>query len=171
MTTSIASLLGVFALLAGCTDDSSELAGDYETVSVTRQADGCGGARADEAVPDNLRWFRLSLVDTDAGTLLGYYMCFEPGSCSTDYDAYRSFGTGPDGWLTTIATAIEPGCTLQYRERTLASAGDTTIRIDDLLYRDIDPALSGDACSIEEARMRGTAMPCVEETVYLAEIR
>ncbi len=164
-------MLAVFALVAGCGDNSSEFGGDYETVRVTRQTDGCGGVGVEEAVPDNLHWFRLDTVDTEAGKLLGYYVCQDLGACLPEYDLYRSFGQGPDGWLTTVATAIDPGCTLQFRERKLSAVDAATIQIDDLLYREVDPSLSGDACAIEEARMRGTSMPCVEEVVYTAEAR
>lgn len=164
-------MLVVFALLAGCGDDSSDFDGDYETVSITKQAGGCDGQGVDEPIPDTSQWFRLDLVETEAGALLAYYVCQDVGACLPDYDLYRSFGKGPDGWLTTVATAIEPGCTLQYRERALSSVDDMTIQIDDRLYREVDPTLSGDACAIAEARMRGTAMPCVEQTISIAEQR
>jgi hypothetical protein len=164
-------MLGVFVLLAGCGDDSSDFDGAYETVSLTKQVDGCGGQGAEEPIPDTIHWFRLDLVETELGALLAYYACQDLGVCLAEYDLYRSFGKGPDGWLTTVATAIDPGCTLQYRERTLSSIDDTTILIDDRLYREVDPSLSGDACAIEEARMRGTAMPCTEQTLTIAERR
>ena len=54
--------------------------------------------------------------------------------------------------MTTIAIALEPGCTLRYRERTLDRLDDASIVIDDVAYEEIDPALTGDACSISEAR-------------------
>lgn len=160
--------ISIAALLAtGCGDDPSGFAGDYETLSVERGA--CGEVGTPEAIPDNAHWFRLADTENDAGALVAYYACFDAETCAEVYDLYRSFGRSADGWLTTVATAIDPGCTLQFRERRLVRIDDATIAIEDVLYRDVDPSLSGDACAIEEARRRGTSMPCVEQVVFVAD--
>jgi hypothetical protein len=162
--------VAIAILASGCGDDPSGFAGDYETVSTSVQSDGCGGVGTPEMVPDSLHWFRLGDVETDTGMLVGYFQCFDAESCSEMYDLYRSFGGGDDGgWLTTVSTAIDPGCTLQYRERILSRVDDMTIEIDDVLYQEVDPSLSGEACAIAEAKRRGTTMPCVKQTVYLAD--
>lgn len=135
------------------------------------QTGGCGGVGMQQAITDDVRWFRLADVESDAGQLVGYYACPSLGMCQPDYDLYRSFGKGADGWITTVSTAIDPGCTLQYRERALSRVDDTTIQIDDHLYAETDPSLSGDACSIDEARRRATAMPCTAQTTTLADAR
>jgi hypothetical protein len=141
--------------LAACTDGSG-FAGDYETVTSSAGA-----------VADDDHWFRLD--DTD--TLVAYYPCVAPGECRTEHDLYRSFGWADDRWETTIAIALEPGCTLRFRVRTLDWKSDTRIVIDDVAYEEIDPALTGDACSISEARRRGTSMPLASETELVAEMR
>ena len=146
-------------------------AGDYETVDVEHQADGCGQPTTPQPIGDDMHWFRLDDVTAATGPLVAYYPCSALGDCVADYDLYRSFGkTGAD-WMTTISAAFDPGCRLQYRERRLTRVDDTTIETDDLLYAEVDGSLSGDACSIAEAKQRGTSMPCVEETVSLADVR
>lgn len=171
MRTIIASLVATVAIVApGCSDDPSGFAGDYETVSTSVQSGSCGGVGTPEMVPDNLHWFRLADVETDKGMLVGYYPCFDAQTCSEMYDLYRSFGGSTEsGWLTTVSTAIDPGCTLQYRERILTRVDDVTIEIDDVVYQDVDPSLSGDACGPPEAKRRGKTMPCIQETVHLAD--
>ena len=77
----------------------------------------------------------------------------------------------PRGYVTTLASAIEPPCALGFRRRVLERVDDTTIRIDETLQREVDMSLSGDACSIEEASARRDAMPCVEQSVWTAELR
>lgn len=118
-------------------------------------------------VGDDDHWFRLGDVDE----LVGYYPCVALGDCRAEHDLYRSFGRTDDAWETTIAIALEPGCTLRYRVRTLDWKDDTRIVIDDVAYEEIDPSLSGDACSISEARRRGTSMPLSTETELVAELR
>lgn len=113
-------------------------------------------------------------MDTPAGALVGYFACVDLGACTDVHDLYRSFGKVGARWLTTVSTAIDPGCMLQYRERTLTrveGAGGATIAIDDWLHQDVDPTLTGEACAIEEARARGTSMPCVTHAVQHAELR
>jgi hypothetical protein len=163
--------MAVVLALAACGTDASGFVGDYETVTIAKQTGGCGGVGDPQPIPDNVHWFRLDDVDTKAGPLVGYYVCQDLGACQADYDLYRSFGKGSDSWLTTVSTAIDPGCTLQYRERTLSRVDDMTIQIDDVLYSDVDPSLTGDACAIAEAKRRGTSMPCVEQTTSLADAR
>jgi hypothetical protein len=161
----------VVLALAGCGTDASGFAGDYEAVDIAMQTAGCGGAGDPQPIADDARWFRLADVDTAAGPLVGYYVCQDLGACLPDYDLYRSFGRSADGWVTTISTAIDPGCTLQYRDRVLSRVDDMTIQIDDYLYAETDPSLSGEACSIGEAKRRGTTMPCTAQTTTLADER
>jgi hypothetical protein len=141
--------------LAGCTDGSG-FAGDYETVT----------SSAGPVIEDE-HWFRLADVDD----LVGYFPCVAPGECRTEHDLYRSFGREDGRWETTIAIALEPGCTLRFRVRTLDWKDDASIVIDDVAYEEVDPALTGDACSITEARRRGTSMPLASETELVAEAR
>jgi hypothetical protein len=150
--------------LAACTDGSG-FAGDYETVTTTRG--GCDVPGVAEPVIDDAHWFRLG----DVEQLVGYFPCVAPGECRSEHDLYRSFGHEGEQWITTIAIALEPGCTLRYRERTLDRLDDTSIVIDDVAYEEVDPALSGDACSISEARRRATTMPCVQRVELVAETR
>ena len=58
----------------------------------------------------------------------------------------------------TVTTAGVPG---PYRDRS----------VDDVAYEELDPSLTGDACSINEARRRGTTMPLSSETELVAEMR
>lgn len=168
MAPSIATAACVLAL-AGCTDGGSGFTGDYETVAITTGA--CDVAGTPDAIPDSDRWFQLADVDTSTGLLVGYFPCVAPGECLADHDLYRSFGRDGDRWLTTIAIALDPGCTLRFRERTLQRTGDATIQIDDVAYEELDPTLAGDSCTISEAKRRGTAMPCVSRTEIFAESR
>ena len=141
--------------LAGCVDGSG-FAGDYETVT----------SSAGPVIDDD-HWFRLG----DVNELVGYFPCVAPGECRTEHDLYRSFGREDDRWETTIAIALEPGCTLRFRVRTLDWKDDTRIVIEDVAYEEVDPSLTGDACSITEARQRGTSMPLSSETEIVAELR
>lgn len=170
MATILATVVAALAVSA-CGTDGSGFAGDYEVVSVAKETGACGGVGDPQAIDDSVRWFELADVESSAGPLVGFYVCQGLGECQPDYDLYRSFGQGPDGWVTTVSTAIDPGCTLQYRERALSRVDDTTIQIDDHLYSETDPTLSGDACAIAEAKRRGTTMPCVEQTTTLADER
>ena len=166
MRTTIALAL---ALVAGCDDDGSGFTGDYETIEIS--AGACDAPGAAQPIDDDSRWFQLADVTTPSGVLVGYFPCTGPAMCLADHDLYRSFGRDGERWLTTVAFAHEPGCTLRYRERTLHRDDSATIRIEDLAYEEIDPALTGAACAIAEARRRGTAMPCVQRTVLRAETR
>jgi hypothetical protein len=163
--------LAIVILACACTDDGSGFAGDYEMVSWQKQEGACGGTADPQTVPADSMWFRLDDVDLEAGTLVGYYRCFELGACEEVVDLYRSFGVAPEGYVTTVASAIEPPCMLGFRIRLLERVDDTTIRIDETLQREVDMTLSGDACSIEEARARRDSMPCVEQSVWTAELR
>lgn len=127
----------------------------------------CDAPGTVQPVIDDDHWFRLA----DVGVLVGYFPCVAPGDCRTEHDLYRSFGNDGERWVTTIAIALEPGCTLRFRERTLDRLDATSIVIDDVAYEEIDPTLSGDACAISEARRRGTSMPCVQRTELVAETR
>jgi len=155
-------------LVAGC-DDGSGYTGDYELVSIVSGA--CEVAGGPQPISDEVRWFQLADVETPSGLLVGYFPCVAPGECRAEHDLYRSFGRDGDRWVTTVAVALDPGCTLRYRERTLGRVDDTTIRIDDIAHEELDPGLSGETCAIEEARRRGTSMPCVERTEQRAEVR
>jgi hypothetical protein len=128
----------------------------------------CDAPDVAQPIEDTAHWFQLADVDTETGLLVGYFPCTEPGGCLADHDLYRSFGRDGERWLTTIATALDPGCTLRYRERTLVRIDDTTIEIDDVAYEEIDPSAS---CTMLEARRRGTTMPCVSRSVLTAESR
>jgi hypothetical protein len=167
----IASIAVLVALSACSGAVDSGFSGDYETVDVSKQVGGCGGAGDPQVVGGDVHWFRLADVDDPAGRLVGYFPCQDLGVCADQYNLYLSFGSTGGAWITTVSTAIDPGCTLQYRERTLTRVDDTTIEIDDVLHQDVDPSLSGDACSIAEAKQRGATMPCVAETISLADER
>lgn len=151
--------------MVACTEDGSGFTGDYETVSSAIGA--CDAPGRAEPVIEDEHWFRLSDVDTG----VGYFPCVAPGECRTEHDLYRSFGRDGDRWVTTIAIALEPGCTLRFRERTLDWLDDDHIVIDDIAYEEVDPSLSGEACAISEARRRGTAMPCVQQIELVGEAR
>lgn len=163
--------LAVLLLACACGDDGSGFAGDYEMVALEKQDGACGGTGEAQTVPADAVWFRLEDVEVEAGPLVAYYRCFELGVCEEVLDLYRSFGVAPDGYVTTLASAIEPPCTLGFRRRVLERVDDTTIRIDETLQREVDMSLSGDACSIEEAGARRDTMPCVEQSVWTAELR
>lgn len=169
MRTSIA----ILALASACGDNANEsgYAGDYQMVSLRTQQGSCGGAGEPAAVPDTDAWFRLVDQDGATGPLIAYYPCHELGACSTVLDLYRSFGAAPDGWLTVVASAIQPPCMLGYRRRVLSRIDEMTITIDDTLAQQVDDTLSGDACSLDEARARQDVMPCVAESVWTAELR
>ncbi len=168
MTQSIATAACVLAL-AGCTDGGSGFTGDYETVAITTGP--CDSAGTPDAIPVSDRWFQLADVDTPTGLLVGYFPCVAPDECLAEHDLYRSFGRDGERWLTTIAFALDPGCTLRFRERTLQRTGDATIQIDDVAYEELDPTLAKDTCTISEAKRRGTAMPCASRTESVAESR
>ena len=140
-------VLVLLLLAVGCLD-SSTFAGDYE-VTATRTG-ACDGALADTRITDP--YFRLAEVDG----LIAYYPCTAPGKCDDVYDLARSFGGDREGH---VATAI-PGCTLSYRVRVLAYAGDG-IAITERHYSVMDPSAT---CTQEEARARGEEMPCIDTT-------
>lgn len=166
MRTSIAILL----LASACDGiEPSGFAGDYQTVSLA-QGD-CITMGAFQPVPETDTWFRLDDTEIETGPLVAYYPCHELGACNSVIDLYRSFGEAAEGWLTTVASAIQPPCMLGFRKRVLSRADAMTITIVETLQQEVDDTLSGAACSLDEARARRDTMPCVERTVWSAELR
>jgi hypothetical protein len=158
-------------LAAACGSSGSGFAGDYEAVELTTQHGGCGERTADTSAHD---LFRLDDVDTANGALIGYYPCAAIGTCDELYDLSLSFGRAkddPDGWAGYVSTAIPTTpCQLSYRVRTL-SADDRGIAITEQVFRDTDPALTGAACNSAAASARGDGMPCVDDSLTIAEDR
>jgi hypothetical protein len=167
------SSIAVLVLLSACGDNlvESGFAGDYQMVGWLQQTGGCDDAGIAQPIPETDTWFRLADQELEAGLLVGYFPCHELGSCNSVVDLYRSFGESPQGWLTVISSAIQPPCTLGYRRRTLTRVDAMTIEIDDTLQQAVDDTISGAACSLAEARARRESLPCVEHSVWAAELR
>jgi hypothetical protein len=148
-----------FVLTLMACDAGSGFEGTYETISIARGA--CDATPASDAIAPSDQFFKLA--DTDE--LVAYYACTDVASCDDLYDLTRSFGE--PRWTGTLATAI-PGatCALTYRVRVLTREDDG-IHIATRTYRTMEDA----PCTSDEARLRGTSMPCVEQSLQIAKER
>jgi hypothetical protein len=142
--------------------------GQYELVAVQNQSDGCDGELQDAPIPDEHRWFRLESLEVQTGPLIAWYACIDPGRCSSAYDLYYSFGTGPDGWSTRIYAAVNPPCQLSYQLRVLSPVDASTIKIEALTRREIQESVASEACDYSLAKSRGSDMPCVAREIWTA---
>ena len=159
--------MAIIGYACGGEDTAERLEGDYEVTDEARAGD-CESPLDPVDVEPTERYFHLEhMVLDDGGALLAYYPCAGPGECNDVHDLFRSFGRVDGQWVTTVATAIAPGCLLRFRRRVLEGTGDGVLIVD-RAYEQLDDTIDDAACVQALARERGDSMPCVEVTEITA---
>lgn len=167
MRKSVAPLLMIL-LACGGSESAADFDGDYELVE---QLSGpCDGPLEPVPIEPTDQFFRFSAEPFADGTLVAYYSCAAPGDCNDTFDLFRSFGRTDGVWVTTVATAVAPGCLLRFRRRELTATDDGVLIID-TVHEALDESLPDDECVQATARARGESMPCVSTTELVAERR
>ena len=146
-------------LLGGCSDDV-DLSGVYE-VTLAVGSEPCG---ADQPLTiDPYLVFREEAIFGQE--FFVYDGCSDPAGteCESVGGLFGGFYEPTDtGWSGETSYTFGGGgsCTLGYQFQSADRAGDALV-IESSTYSE-DDALGDDDCTTEEAKSRGTAMPCTE---------
>jgi hypothetical protein len=153
--------------LGGC-DSAPDLSGFYRTTSLVVDPSGCGPGQADTNAP---MYFQIKSEEFAGFTFLTMHGCTQPneGSCNSSIPNSVALTTGiSDGYKGEIyvSSGSPQACSLSYSVGT-ATLKDNILRFESKSFRQTNQMVT--KCETDEAKKRGTTMPCAGVTTLLGQ--